>query len=91
MKRTAVLAVILCAAAALAQSSPFLPQDLYRKLTNEFSGDIAYDHLRSLTQFHSPNGAGGGFKAEAQWILDKARAVGLEDVRLHQLPYEGAA
>ena len=57
MKRTAVLAVILCAAAALAQSSPFLPQDLYRKLTNEFSGDIAYDHLRSLTQFHSPNGA----------------------------------
>ncbi len=81
--------LLIFSAAAAAQQSPFLPEDLYRKLVNEISGDIAYDHLRTLTQFHSPNGASRGFRAEAQWIASKAKEAGLEDVRILDLAYDG--
>ncbi|MGH9650056.1 MAG: M28 family peptidase, partial [Terriglobales bacterium] len=76
-----------CAVAA--QTSPFLPEDLYQKLNNEVSGDLAYDHLRNLTQYHSPNGATRDFKLEAQWVAQKAREAGLEGVVVHELPYDG--
>ena len=93
MKRSSLLALAFLLAivttGAGAQTSPFLPEDLYRKLTNEISGDMAYDNLRQLTQYHSPNGAGRGFRAEAEWIASKAREAGLEDVKIHQLPYTG--
>ncbi len=79
----------LTASWAAAQTSPFLPEDLYRKLDNEVSGDRAYDHLRTLTQYHSPHGATRDFKKEAQWVAEKAREAGLEDVVFHELPYDG--
>ncbi|MGH9602980.1 MAG: M28 family metallopeptidase, partial [Terriglobales bacterium] len=79
----------LMASCAAAQTSPFLPEDLYRKLDNEISGDLAYDHLRTLTQYHSPHGATRDFKKEAQWVAEKAREAGLEDVVFHELPYDG--
>lgn len=93
MKRSSLLALAILLAfatsVASAQSSPFLPEDLYRKLTNEISGDMAYDNLRQLTQYHAPNGAGRGFNEAATWIAGKAREAGLEDVKIHQLPYTG--
>ncbi|MCI0356195.1 MAG: M28 family peptidase [Acidobacteria bacterium] len=83
-----VCSLMACCAAA-AQTSPFLPEDLYQKLDNEVSGDRAYDHLRNLTQYHSPHGAERDFKLEAQWVAQKAREAGLEDVVFHELPYDG--
>jgi hypothetical protein len=83
------LFLVISSLGAAAQTSPFLPEDLYRKLTNEISGDMAYDNLRQLTQYHAPNGAGRGFNAAAAWIAQKAREAGLEDVKVHQLPYTG--
>ena len=76
---------------AFAQTSPFLPEDLYNKLVNEISGDIAYDHLRTLTQFHVPNGATHDFMGEANWIAAKAKEYGLEDVHLIEMPYDHIA
>ncbi len=86
-----LLILLFFSISAFAQTSPFLPEDLYNKLTNELSGDIAYDHLRTLTQFHVPNGAAGDFIKEANWIATKAKEYGLEDVRMIELPYDHIA
>ena len=55
-------------ASALGQQSPFLTEDTYNKLTNEISGDVAYDNLRSLVMYHAPSGESQGFVDEAQWV-----------------------
>jgi Zn-dependent M28 family amino/carboxypeptidase len=86
----AVLLVTLVSVAA-AQTSPFLPDDLHRKLNNELSGEIAFDYLRDLTKFHAPNGGSRDVRAEAQWIAAKAKEVGLQDVIIHKLPWDGIA
>lgn len=77
---------LLFACLSSAQSSPFLPEDLHRKLNNEISGDIAYDHLRNLTQFHAPQGETGGFWDAARWIEARAKETGLADIRTIVMP-----
>jgi len=86
-----LLLLLLLSLSAFAQTSPFLPEDLYNKLVNEISGDIAYDHLRTLTQFHVSNGATRDFMREANWISLKAKEYGLEDVRIIEMPYDNIA
>ncbi|HUQ50204.1 MAG TPA: M28 family peptidase [Terriglobales bacterium] len=81
-----IFVVVLLTAAALAQSSPFLPEETYQKLVNEISGDNAYDHLRDLTKYHSPAGVDRDFKRAADWIAGKAKEAGLVDVRYISLP-----
>ncbi|HUS18214.1 MAG TPA: M28 family peptidase, partial [Terriglobales bacterium] len=81
-----LVVVMLLVGAAFAQSSPFLPEDTYNKLVNEISGDNAYDHLRMLTQFHSPGGVDRDFKRAAAWIEGKALEAGLKDVKFISLP-----
>src|SRR5437667_9473533 len=73
-------------ASALGQQSPFLPEDTYNKLTNEISGDIAYDNLRSLVMYHAPSGESEGFLDEAHWVEARAKSYGLEDVKFIPLP-----
>src|SRR6266571_3814722 len=73
-------------ASALGQQSPFLTEDTYNKLTNEISGDIAYDNLRSLVMYHAPTGESQGFLEEAQWVEARAKSYGLEDVKFIPLP-----
>ena len=82
---------VSCAAAVLllagpartssAQESPFLNDRVYRALTNEISGDIAFQHARWFTHHHRPMGGNEGFEAVARYVEEKARAYGLEDVR----------
>jgi hypothetical protein len=86
----AVLFLTLVSVAA-AQTSPFLPDDLHHKLNNELSGEIAFDYLRDLTKFHAPNGGSRDVRAEAQWVAAKAKEVGLQDVVIHKLPWDGVA
>jgi hypothetical protein len=69
-----------------AQRSPFLPDEVYQKLTNEISGDIAFDSLRSLVLYHAPEGESQGFQDEARWVMDRAKAAGIEDVHFIDLP-----
>jgi hypothetical protein len=70
---------------ALGQQSPFLPADTYDKLTNEISGDIAFENLRSLVNNHVPTGEPHGFLDEAQWVEERAKSYGLE-AKLIPLP-----
>ena len=86
----AVLLLTLVSVAA-AQTSPFLPDDLHHKLNNELAGEVAFDYLRDLTNFHAPNGGSRDVRAEAQWVAAKAKEVGLQDVVIHKLPWDGIA
>ena len=85
------LALAACAAGLAApQDSPLIPPELFRTLNGEISGDIAYDHIRHLTLYHSPNPGSRGYRDKVRWIFEKARQVGLEDVTLIQdLPWRG--
>ncbi len=83
---TLLLGVACAAVQAIAQQSPFLPEDTYQKLVNEISGDIAYDNLRSLVMYHSPTGGADDFQKEAQWVVERAKSYGLEDVKFIPLP-----
>ncbi len=95
MRRTHLLlcAVYLLPAAssARAQQSPFLPGEVYDKLTNEISGSIAFQDLRLLTQYHAPAGESQGFMDEAQWVLERAKSYGLEEARFMPLPSRRAS
>ncbi len=62
------------------QSSPIVPESVWEALANELSGDIAFDHLRHLTLYHSPNAASEGFRLSAEWVAAKAEEIGLQDV-----------
>ena len=62
------------------QSSPIVPESVWEALANELSGDIAFDHLRHLTLYHSPNAVSEGFRLSAKWVAAKAEEVGLQDV-----------
>src|SRR5437868_13834500 len=71
-----------------AQTTPFLSDDEIRMLSNEISGDRAYEHIRWLTHWHRDSGMEGFFKA-ADYVLKSAKEAGLEDVRFIDQPLPG--
>jgi len=85
--RIAGLAWILGGAPLLlhAQDTPVIPEKVWQALANELSGDIAFDHLRQLTLYHTPNAGAEGFRLSAQWLSGKAREAGLSEVKLLSL------
>jgi hypothetical protein len=92
---TASLLALLCAASLLsnsniayAQTTAFLSDDEIRMLTNEISGDRAFEHIRWLTHWHRDSGMEGYFKA-AEYVVSAAREAGLEDVRFIEQPLPG--
>jgi len=78
----------LVAATASAQTSPFVPDAVFRHLVNEISGDRAYEDIRHLTHFHRTDGS-RDFFAAAEWIRGAAEAAGLEDVKLVRQKWDG--
>ncbi len=79
MKTPALILSVLLPFSASGQSIPFLTDDDIRMLSNEFSGDRAYEHIRVLSQWHRDSGMEGFFKA-ADYVMQAATAVGLENV-----------
>ncbi len=79
------LAASQFAPAARAQTTPFLSDDEIRMLSNEMSGDRAFETIRVLTQWHRDSGMEGYFKA-AEYMQGAARAAGLEDVKFIEQP-----
>jgi hypothetical protein len=73
---------------ARAQTSPFLPDPLFRDLVNEMSGDRAFEYDRSLTRFHKTPGS-RDFFAAAEYIRQAAVDAGLEDVKLVRQKWDG--
>jgi aminopeptidase YwaD len=80
---TALLCVVSLVSSsniAYGQTTPFLSDDEIRMLTNEMSGDRAFEHIRWLTHWHRDSGMEGYFKA-ADYVMSAAKEAGLEDVR----------
>ena len=91
MKKTSPLTLLLAAllpATGLAQTSPFLPEDLQRTLVNEISGDRSFEHVRQLTHYHR-TGPGRDFWAAVEYIRSSAEAAGLEDVEVIRQAWRG--
>ena len=78
--RILVLGGCLVSASLFAQTSPFVDDKVERVLSNEISGDLAFETERITTQWHKPSGS-EGFFAVAHYIEQRARGVGLADVR----------
>jgi hypothetical protein len=84
--------ILMCLFAALvsgaglsalyAQDLPVLNRELTRQITQEISGDAAYEHIRFQTQFHRPRGGSDGFWKVAEYMEQTARQFGLTDVQL---------
>ncbi len=79
--------VLLLTFAAHAQTLRLLPENEYRALVNEISGDIAYEHIRYFTLFHRPRGGTEGLMRVAEYTAEKARQYGLQDVRVIRQNY----
>ncbi len=65
-----------------AQELQLLDRAHTQLITQEISGDAAYEHIRYQTQFHRPRGGADGLWAVAEYFAAKARAYGLSDVQL---------
>jgi hypothetical protein len=86
--RIALACALACAqlaSSARAQSTPFLSDDEIRLLSNEISGDRAFETVRWLTHWHRDSGMEGYFKA-AEYMQQAAREAGLEDVKFVEQP-----
>ena len=82
-------ALTALAPAARAQTTPFLSDDEIRLLSNEISGDRAFEHIRWLSHWHRDSGMEGYFKA-ADYIMQAAKEAGLEEVRFVEQPLAGS-
>src|SRR5215217_5546183 len=96
MKRTLALSVFLVINLVLApalnlcaaQTTPFLSEEEIRTLSNEISGDRAFEHIRWLTHWHRDSGMEGFFKAR-DYVMQAAREAGVDEVRFVEQPLEG--
>jgi len=82
------VALLLPVSSSLGQSIPFLTDDEVRMISNELSGDRAFEHIRVLSQWHRNSGMDGYFKA-ADYIMKTAKEAGLEDVKFIEQPLRG--
>ncbi|HEX7240918.1 MAG TPA: M28 family peptidase, partial [Longimicrobiaceae bacterium] len=81
-RRLAALLLALAAPPLAAQSLPVLRPEYVQAISQEVSGDAAYEHIRFHTQFHKPRGGSDGLWEVARFFEQKAREAGLADVRL---------
>ena len=70
------------------QSSPYVSEEQFDDLIQRVSGDRAYEDVRILTQYHRTAGS-RDFFAATEWIRDRAKAAGLEDVQLIRQDWGG--
>jgi hypothetical protein len=83
-----VLTFVPLAPVCRAQTTPFLSDEEIRMLSNEISGDRAFEHIRWLTHWHRDSGMEGYFKA-AEYVVKAAKDAGLDGVRFIEQPLPG--
>src|SRR6266446_1466419 len=93
--RIATLALSLAAAATLsAQPGPLLPAEtllgraVLKALDEELSGVAAKDHVSRLAQWHRVP-ASPGFHEAIEYVMGRAKAIGLSDVHVETFPGDG--
>src|SRR5437868_8896681 len=77
--------VIIAIQGAAAQQYPLLDSARTNVITAEISGDAAFDHIRTLSPYHRPQGSDTLYIA-AQYVERMARAFGLDSVALVMQP-----
>src|SRR3954463_15979309 len=94
--RITLSAFVLLAAVTLgAQRPPTVPAEtllnraVLTALDQELSGVAAKDHVSRLTQLHRVP-ASPGFHDAIQYVMDRAKAIGLSDVHVEPFPGDGA-
>jgi hypothetical protein len=59
-----------------------LDPDYTQLISQEVSGDAAYESIRFMTQFHRPRGGSDGLWRVAEYVAQRAEAFGLSDVQV---------
>lgn len=67
---------------ASAQELTILDPDYTQLITQEISGDAAYEHIRWMTHYHRPRGGSDGLWKVAEYVERVANEFGLADVQL---------
>lgn len=96
MKRTLSLSALLALCLAVlpsaqickAQTTPFLSDEEIRMLSNEISGDRAFEHIRWLSHWHRDSGMEGFFKAR-DYVMQAAKDAGVDEVRFVEQTLDG--
>jgi Zn-dependent M28 family amino/carboxypeptidase len=96
MKRTLSLSALVALCLALApharvcraQTTPFLSDEEIRMLSNEISGDRAFEHIRWLSHWHRDSGMEGFFKAR-DYVMQAAKDAGVDEVRFVEQTLQG--
>jgi aminopeptidase YwaD len=68
--------------------APLLADSVVAALAKELSGERAHETIREISGHHRMRGS-RGFRAAAELIVAKARAGGLEDVKIEEFPADG--
>lgn len=88
LRRAATTLTLIVPSILWSQTTPFLTDDEIRMLSNEISGDRAFEHIRVLSRWHRDSGMEGYFQA-AEYVVAAAREAGLEDVKFVEQPLSG--
>ena len=84
-----LLVLVLSADNHAAQELSVLDAQQTRWITQEVSGDAAYEHVRFMTTtYHRPDGGSDGLMKVARYYEAKARELGLADVQLIRQAYD---
>ena len=65
-----------------AQELSVLDPKATRWITQEITGDAAYEHIRFMTQFHRSGAGSDALWRVAEYYAERAKAFGLTDVQL---------
>jgi hypothetical protein len=86
--RSGLLAVSLILCLRADAQEPFLTSAQWKLLSAEASGAAPYENLRYLTTLHRVPGT-AAFEQAAQFMVDRARAYGLDDAHSEEFPIDG--
>ena len=67
---------------------PLIPDATGMALANELSGSLAKRNIEYITRLHRMR-ASKAFRTAAEFVAGQARAYGLEDVKIHEIPADG--
>ena len=67
---------------------PLIPDATGIALANELSGSLAKRNIEYITRLHRMR-ASKDFRTAAEFVATQARAYGLEDVKIHEIPADG--
>ena len=88
MTRTLTVLLMLASLRALgAQTLPIVNPEHLQLISQEISGDAAYEHIRVMTHLHRTTGGGDGLWQAAVYHEEKANEFGLENVQLIKQAY----